>query len=91
MARVAAEFNLSETAFLEPRKPGVYGLRWLTPAAEVDLCGHATLAAAHALFEKDEVLRDSIVFQTRSGELIASKTADGGARNAADGSMAKIS
>src|SRR5450759_1647158 len=50
MQRVAAEMILSETAFLEPRQGG-YGLRWFTPAAEVQLCGHATLASAHVLYE----------------------------------------
>ncbi|MFC7326155.1 PhzF family phenazine biosynthesis protein [Marinactinospora rubrisoli] len=52
--RVAAEFNLSETAFLRPADdPGAhYELRWFTPVTEVSLCGHATLAAAHVLFEE---------------------------------------
>jgi PhzF family phenazine biosynthesis protein len=49
MAYVAQEMNLSETAFLTPRAGG-YNLRWFTPTVEVDLCGHATLAAAHALW-----------------------------------------
>jgi PhzF family phenazine biosynthesis protein len=50
MQSVASEMNLSETAFVEPRAAG-YGLRWFTPVAEVDLCGHATLASAHILYE----------------------------------------
>ena len=50
MQDVAAEMNLSETAFLYPRD-GDYNLRWFTPVAEVDLCGHATLASAHVLWE----------------------------------------
>ncbi|MEE8554756.1 MAG: PhzF family phenazine biosynthesis isomerase, partial [bacterium] len=50
MQRVAAEMNLSETAFLVPAGEG-YGLRWFTPAVEVELCGHATLAAAHILWQ----------------------------------------
>ncbi|HEX2166528.1 MAG TPA: PhzF family phenazine biosynthesis isomerase, partial [Longimicrobiales bacterium] len=50
LAAVAREMNLSETAFLEQRDDG-WGLRWFTPATEVDLCGHATLASAHALWE----------------------------------------
>ncbi len=50
MQRVAAEMNLSETAFLQPLDDG-YGLRWFTPTVEVDLCGHATLASAHILWE----------------------------------------
>lgn len=70
MANVAAEMNLSETAFLAQRD-GSWSLRWFTPAVEVDLCGHATLASAHAIWSEgvsgDGVLR----FQTRSGELTA--------------------
>jgi PhzF family phenazine biosynthesis protein len=50
MQSVAGEMNLSETAFVEPRAAG-YGLRWFTPVAEVSLCGHATLASAHILYE----------------------------------------
>ena len=50
MQSVASEMNLSETAFVEPRAAG-YGLRWFTPVAEVGLCGHATLASAHVLYE----------------------------------------
>jgi PhzF family phenazine biosynthesis protein len=69
MHSVAAEMNLSETAFLLPRDGG-WSLRWFTPAVEVDLCGHATLASAHALWElgeSDPLLR----FHTRSGVLTA--------------------
>lgn len=71
MRSLAAEFNLSETAFVEELK-NVYGLRWFTPTVEVDLCGHATLASAHVLFtaglaEPDE----DILFETRSGRLRA--------------------
>ena len=77
MAKVAAEFNLSETAFLERRARTRYGLRWFTPSgAEVDLCGHGTLAAAHALFEDDAAL-DEVAFDSRSGVLNARKL-DGG-------------
>ena len=50
MQAVAAEMNLSETAFVAPQADG-FGLRWFTPATEVDLCGHATLASAHVLWE----------------------------------------
>ena len=68
---VAAEMNLSETAFIEGADSG-FGLRWFTPAAEVDLCGHATLAAAHVLWETNRVQADRpIVFQSRSGPLTA--------------------
>lgn len=68
---VAAEMNLSETAFLEPREDG-YGLRWFTPEVEVDLCGHATLASAHTLWETGALRPDAVArFQTRSGLLTA--------------------
>jgi PhzF family phenazine biosynthesis protein len=68
---VAAEMNLSETSFLVPAKgPNSFHLRWFTPATEVDLCGHATLAAAHTLIEQELVKStEPIRFQTRSGEL----------------------
>ena len=77
MRNVAREMNLSETAFLLRRAPGVYGLRWFTPTVEVDLCGHATLASAHVLWEERLVPRDAGVrFETRSGVLLASRRAD---------------
>jgi PhzF family phenazine biosynthesis protein len=50
MQHVAAEMNLSETAFVQQRADGDYGLRWFTPAVEVELCGHATLATGHILW-----------------------------------------
>ncbi|MEL6537456.1 MAG: PhzF family phenazine biosynthesis isomerase [Bacteroidota bacterium] len=66
---IALEMNLSETAFVEPEGEG-YRLRWFTPTAEVDLCGHATLASAHILFSEGHVAQeDTIQFQTRAGEL----------------------
>ncbi len=75
MQRVAREMNLSETAFLTPVGERKYGLRWFTPAVEVDLCGHATLAGAHVLWETGEIQRQQPVsFVTRSGELGASWT-----------------
>ena len=71
MQLVAREMNLSETAFVSPRKSG-FDLRWFTPAVEVDLCGHATLASAHALWNQRSPIRDeSLSFHTRSGELRA--------------------
>jgi PhzF family phenazine biosynthesis protein len=74
MQAVAAEMNLSETAFVLPRDDGAFGLRWFTPATEVDLCGHATLAAAHALWEASRVPSgNAIRFQTRSGELVCNR------------------
>lgn len=70
MQDVAREMNLSETAFVSQRDDGGYDLRWFTPEIEVDLCGHATLASAHVLWEERLVLVDEpIVFHTRSGEL----------------------
>lgn len=82
MALVAREMNLSETAFLVPRH-GEHGelafeLRWFTPAAEVELCGHATLASAHVLWETGELTAERPVrFHTQSGVLTV-KRADGG-------------
>jgi predicted PhzF superfamily epimerase YddE/YHI9 len=79
MQRVAAEMNLSETAFLRPRaEPGRYGLRWFTPAVEVQLCGHATLASAHVLWSEGlaEAGRE-LRFDTASGPLAARRDADG--------------
>jgi PhzF family phenazine biosynthesis protein len=74
--RLAAEMNLSETAYVEklPSAESAYyfGLRWFTPVAEVPLCGHATLASAHALWEENIVPRgEEIVFETLSGKLRA--------------------
>lgn len=76
MQDVAREMNLSETAFVEPG-PDRFGLRWFTPEVEVDLCGHATLASAHVLWEEG-VVRDSddIRFHTRSGVLTCHKRSD---------------
>jgi len=71
MQHVAREMNLSETAFLAP-EADVYRLRWFTPAAEVQLCGHATLASAHWLWESGIVgAGRPITFETRSGRLLA--------------------
>jgi PhzF family phenazine biosynthesis protein len=72
MQSVAAEMKHSETAFLQRRADGSFDLRWFTPEVEVDLCGHATLASAHVLYETGAVSTDAtIVFHTRSGELRA--------------------
>src|SRR5438034_10817459 len=71
MQDVAAEMNLSETAFLTPTEDG-YRLRWFTPAVEVDLCGHATLASAHVLWEAGYLKPEAAArFHTRSGLLTA--------------------
>lgn len=73
MQRVAAEMNLSETAFLAPRDDG-YLLRWFTPKTEVDLCGHATLASAHILWETNQLsAEDTARFHTKSGLLTATR------------------
>ncbi len=73
MRKVACEMNLSETAFLYPIEGG-YHLRWLTPKAEVDLCGHGTLATAHALFDEGLEAGDGpIRFKTRSGWVSAAR------------------
>ena len=71
MQNVAQEMNLSETAFLHPENGG-YRLRWFTPTVEVDLCGHATLASAHVLYETGALPQDKQArFLTRSGLLTA--------------------
>ncbi len=70
---IAMENNLSETAFLVACDQG-YELRWFTPAVEVRLCGHATLAAAHVLFEHLRHSGDQLQFQTLSGELRVSRS-----------------
>jgi PhzF family phenazine biosynthesis protein len=71
MQSVAAEMNLSETAFFLPEGDG-YRLRWFTPKVEVELCGHATLASAHVLYETKEVAEDATIqFHTQSGLLKA--------------------
>ena len=78
MQGVAAEMKHSETAYLEPRADGSFGLRWFTPEVEVDLCGHATLASAHVLYETGRLAADAqAVFHTRGGVLRAARLADG--------------
>jgi len=74
MQSVAAELNLSETAFVVPRGTSGHDLRWFTPTVEVDLCGHATLAAAHVLWEAGRLAQDATArFHTRSGLLTAAR------------------
>ncbi len=79
MQRVAAEMNLSETAFVRPTGDCArYGLRWFTPTVEVELCGHATLASAHALREAGTASDGVVVFDTlRRGALRCGVTPDG--------------
>lgn len=72
MQNVAAEMNLAETAFLFPQADGSYQLRWFTPRLEVELCGHATLASAHVLYESGRLPKSHVArFHTRSGLLTA--------------------
>jgi PhzF family phenazine biosynthesis protein len=76
MQRIAMEMNLSETAFLTRREDG-FGLRWFTPKTEVALCGHATLASAHVLWETGMLdVADIARFHTASGELTARRNSD---------------
>ena len=69
LQRIAAENNLSETAFVMPGKRGKWAIRWFTPKMEVDLCGHATLAAAHVLYVECGEAAEELIFTSRSGEL----------------------
>jgi PhzF family phenazine biosynthesis protein len=67
---IAKEMNLSETAFAERlEQPGCFNLRWFTPAREVPLRGHATLATAHVLFEQAGFKDERLIFRTMSGAL----------------------
>jgi PhzF family phenazine biosynthesis protein len=76
MQRVAAEMKHSETAFVHATGDSAFDLRWFTPTVEVDLCGHATLATAHVLWETERLLADAEArFATRSGELRARREA----------------
>jgi predicted PhzF superfamily epimerase YddE/YHI9 len=76
MRQVAREMNLSETAFLTP-KGEAYHLRWLTPAVEVDLCGHATVACSHVLWEDGHLPAGAQAkYDTRSGRLTADRRGD---------------
>jgi len=75
MQSIALENNLAETAFFVPNGEG-YDLRWFTPTVEMDLCGHATLATGHLLFEILGTDKKILRFQTRSGELTVEKEGD---------------
>jgi PhzF family phenazine biosynthesis protein len=78
MQAIAAENNLAETAYFVRTAPGAYHLRWFTPNAEVELCGHATLASAEVIFRFLDPDLSEVRFQTRSGELrVARSDADG--------------
>ena len=73
---IAMENNLSETAFIVSEGDG-FRLRWFTPAVEVDLCGHATLATGHLILNRLSPERDEVGFETRSGALRVSRAGDG--------------
>lgn len=76
MQNMAMEMNLSETAYIAPTDDG-YSIRFFTPTTEIDLCGHATLASAHVLFEKGWVPSDSaITFHSKAGILKVEKQGD---------------
>ncbi|MGQ8338565.1 PhzF family phenazine biosynthesis protein [Sunxiuqinia sp. A32] len=75
MQKIAMENNLSETAFFVPTKAG-FEIRWFTPLAEVDLCGHATLATAHVIFNEAGFNKDTLEFGSRSGKLSVRKVGD---------------
>lgn len=77
MLAIAAENNLAETAFIVAKAPGVWDLRWFTPLLEVPLCGHATLASAHALYSHLGFDGPEIGFDTKSGRLTVKRLADG--------------
>jgi PhzF family phenazine biosynthesis protein len=75
MQSIAAENNISETAFFVPEQDG-YGLRWFTPTVEVELCGHATLATAHILFNHLGAKQEELNFYTKSGKLSVKHNGD---------------
>jgi PhzF family phenazine biosynthesis protein len=75
---VAREMNLSETAFLVPKGAGKFELRWCTPRVEVALCGHATLAAAHFLWESGREPPTSLTFVTRKSGTLTATAVRGG-------------
>jgi PhzF family phenazine biosynthesis protein len=77
MQRIAFENGLAETAFFVRLGENRFRLRWFTPAVEVDLCGHATLAAAFVLFSTLQQKGDVIVFESRSGPLAVTRRPDG--------------
>lgn len=71
--KIAAEMNLSETAFIKPLGPDHFHIRWFTPLTEVELCGHGTLAAAHVLFQEKIVKSDKISFDSLYGPLYVNR------------------
>ena len=79
MQQIAAENSLAETAFFVPRAgtPAEFDLRWFTPTVEIDLCGHATLAAAHVLFQHLNFAGPQVTFHSQSGPLRVTRAPDG--------------
>src|SRR5262245_58532998 len=77
MQRIAGENNLAETAFFVQTAPGRYGLRWFTPNSEVHLCGHATLASAHVVFQFLDSTLNEVRLDTKSGALVAKRSTGG--------------
>jgi len=76
MQKISAENNLSETAYFVRESDDTYSIRWFTPKTEVEICGHATLASAHILFEKMGFEGERVVFDSKSGELSVRKDGD---------------
>ncbi|MCR5889494.1 PhzF family phenazine biosynthesis protein [Hymenobacter sp. J193] len=77
MQAIAAENNLAETAFFVPRSGAEFEIRWFTPTVEVELCGHATLASAHVLYQHRGFVGPEIVFHSQSGPLRVSRAEAG--------------
>jgi PhzF family phenazine biosynthesis protein len=69
LQKIAHQNGLAETAFFVPIAPARFHLRWFTPSAEIDLCGHATLASAHVLINELKLASNAVTFETLSGEL----------------------
>jgi PhzF family phenazine biosynthesis protein len=74
--KIAAEMNLSETAFVKPLDDGSFHIKWFTPLVDIDLCGHATLATAHILFQEGMVANNTVNLESRSGPLSVEKNGD---------------
>ena len=74
MQQIAMENNLSETAFIQKKNESLYDIRWFTPETEVDLCGHATLGAAHVILSYLESDRSAVRFKSKSGDLQVEKS-----------------
>lgn len=79
MKSIAAEMNLSETAFVLPisKESNIYSLRWFTPEVEVPLCGHGTIGTAKVLYDEMGIDSSQIIFETKSGRLIAKRSENG--------------